>query len=140
MGRAKNDEDKNRASASSGNARLASKFVEVLQGMTSGRVPADEAAYLRSIAKLLTDGINAEVETVAQAAHRGITCVAAFMPMLFRSFVDLLHKDMSRAQRETLMAELDAVLNKRLSSLENFLYHLVGILAVRGVHSVHCSL
>lgn len=138
MGRGNKDEDKNRASASSGNARLASKFVEVLQGMTSGRVPADEAAYLRTIAKLLTDGINAEVETVAQAAHRGITCVAAFMPMLFRSFVDLLHT--SRAQRETLMAELDAVLNKRLSSLENFLYHLLGILAVRGVHSVHCSL
>lgn len=140
MGRGNNEEDKNRASAFSGNARLASKFVEVLQGLTSGRVPADEAAYVRGIAKLLTDGINAEVESVAQGAHRGITCVAAFMPMLFRSFVDLLHKDMLRPQREKLMAELDAVLNKQLSSLENFLYHLLGMLAVRGVHSVHCSL
>lgn len=70
MGQGDKDDDKNHASAHAGNARLASKFVEVVQRLRSQLTPK-EVTYVEALVKSVTDGVNASIEAVAQGAHVG---------------------------------------------------------------------
>lgn len=132
MGRGQKEDDKKHASAHAGNARVASKFTgDVTQALKRG-MSIEQAQYFDAVGEMVTDGINAAVEAVAQGAHVGITCVAGFMPLLFRCIVAILHKERQDAARAALMAELHALLDKTVW-MEDFLYHLLNYLAVRQV-------
>lgn len=127
-------DDKSRASADARNPRVAAKFST--QGLKGPKTPAD-IKYAETISKLLTDGVNNGIEAVARDAHVGITCVAAFMPLLYRWALTALRKADDEG-RHKLAAELDAM--HKGKSMRAFLNLLMLFLAVSRLRVTRCTL